>query len=69
MSFKCLIDGRVMEIAEITNKHLKQEFEQGMKLFLRRIPELNSLPKNANVLAYFENGKLRYRVNLPKTNR
>ena len=69
MSFKCLIDGRIMEVAEIRNKHLKQEFEQGIKLFLKRIPELNSLPQHANVLAYFENGKLRYRVNLSKTNR
>ena len=47
---------------------LKQEFEQGIKLLLKRIPDLSSLPHNANVLAYFENGKLRYRVNLQKAN-
>ncbi len=68
MSFKCLVDGRVMEIADVTDKHLKQEFEQGIKLLLKRIPDLSSLPHNANVLAYFENGKLRYRVNLQKAN-
>jgi hypothetical protein len=56
-----------MEIADVTDKHLRQEFEQGLKLLLRRILKLNSLPKhNANILAYFENGKLRYRVNLQK---
>ena len=68
MSFKCLIDGRVMEVAEVTNKHLKEEFEKGIKLFLKRIPKVGTLSQNANVLAYFENGKLRYRVNLPKIN-
>ena len=67
MNFKCLIDGRVIEIAEITNNHLRKKFEKGKKLFLKRIFQLNSLSKNANVLAYIENGKLRYRVNLPKT--
>ncbi len=69
MNFTCLIDGRVMEIADVTDKHLKQEFEQGLNLFLKRTLKLNSLSQHkANVLAYFENGKLRYRVNLQKAN-
>jgi hypothetical protein len=68
MNFKCLIDGRVMEMADVTDKHLKEELEQGLNLFLKRVPSFNSLPHNANVLAYFEDGKLRYRVNLQKAN-
>lgn len=69
MNFKCLIDGKVMNVAEISNKQLKAEFEKGQQLLTKRIPELSSSSQqNANVIAYIENGTLRYRFSLQTNN-
>jgi len=64
MNYLCKVNGKIVEIDEITDKHLKQKFEFGAKELLNRVPSLNSIKQSTEIIAYIENGLLRFRVNL-----
>ena len=63
MNFQCQIDGEVIKIEQITDKHLKLRFELGEKELLSKVPFLSSLTmKRTNVIAYIENDNMRFRI-------
>lgn len=64
MNYLCKVNGKIIEIDDIKDKHLRQKFELGAKELLKRVPSLNSINEKAKVIAYIENDLLRFRVNL-----